>query len=281
MSADGRAQLLVRDGVRLGENRPRCDRLHRRMQPDAIVYYASWMDQVRHTPAYRHTNTWHTNKVDAGGNYVPDPEGDAMTFLDDCIAKVEDYRNQNDSTVTVSIRFIVHLVGDMHCPGHVKYPWYKSFKFTLSGKEYGLHNYWDEWALTLSNKWHYLEYGHQARPLFEAGKTRYRRRHAPRLAGRQRPRVPRDLRLDQGRSDAFVRGVARLHHFLARVRRGAGAESRIQVGGAAEPLVWVRRLRPHVAPPGMPSALRCDFRGGGVSELWVRTDGRPEIRPAT
>ena len=119
------------------------------------------MDQVRHTPAYRHTNTWHTNKVDAGGNYVPDPEGDAMTFLDACIAKVEDYRNQNDSTVTVSIRFIVHLVGDMHCPGHVKYPWYKSFKFTLSGKEYGLHNYWDEWALTLSNKWHYLEYGHQ------------------------------------------------------------------------------------------------------------------------
>lgn len=119
------------------------------------------MDQVRHTPAYRHTNTWHTNKVDAGGNYVPDPEGDAMTFLDDCIAKVEDYRNQNDSTVTVLIRFIVHLVGDMHCPGHVKYPWYKSFKFTLSGKEYGLHNYWDEWALTLSNKWHYLEYGHQ------------------------------------------------------------------------------------------------------------------------
>ena len=76
------------------------------------------MDQVRHTPAYRHTNTWHTNKVDAGETTCPDPEGDAMTFLDDCIAKVEDYRNQNDSTVTVSIRFIVHLVGDMHCPGH-------------------------------------------------------------------------------------------------------------------------------------------------------------------
>ena len=56
-----------------------------------------------------------------GGNYVPDPEGDAMTFLDDCIAKVEDYRNQNDSTVTVLIRFIVHLVGDMHCPGPVSY----------------------------------------------------------------------------------------------------------------------------------------------------------------
>ena len=62
-----------------------------------------------------------------------------MSLLDVCIAKVVDYRNHIDSTVTVLIRFIVHLVGDMHCPGHVKYPWYKSFKFTLSGKEYGLH----------------------------------------------------------------------------------------------------------------------------------------------
>ena len=55
---------------------------------------------------------------------------------------------------------------------------------------------------------------------------------------------------------------------LVRVRRGAGAESRIQVGCAAEPLVRIRRLRPHVAPPGMPPAFRCDFRGGGASELW-------------
>ncbi|MFQ7386609.1 MAG: hypothetical protein ACLRM8_01920 [Alistipes sp.] len=87
MSADGRALLLVRDGS-AGENRPRCDRRHRRMQPDAqsqkniekylggrsIVYYASWMDQVRHTPAYRHTNTWHTNKVDAGESTCPIPK---------------------------------------------------------------------------------------------------------------------------------------------------------------------------------------------------------------
>lgn len=127
----------------------------------SIVYYASWMDQIRHTPTYKHTTSWHTNSVDADGNYVPNPKGDAMSFLEDCIAKMRDYRNQNDSTVTVSIRFIVHLVGDMHCPGHVKYPWYKNINFSLNGKEYGFHNYWDEWALTLSNKWYYMEYQHQ------------------------------------------------------------------------------------------------------------------------
>ena len=119
------------------------------------------MDQIRHTPAYKHTTSWHTNSVDADGNYVPNPKGDAMSFLEDCIAKMRDYRNQNDSTITVSIRFIVHLVGDMHCPGHVKYPWYKNINFSLNGKEYGFHNYWDEWALTLSNRWYYMEYQHQ------------------------------------------------------------------------------------------------------------------------
>ncbi|WP_295940444.1 S1/P1 nuclease [uncultured Alistipes sp.] len=127
----------------------------------SIVYYASWMDQIRHTPPYKHTTTWHTNNVDADGRYVRDPKGDAMTFLEDCIAKIKDRKNQSDSTVTVATRFLIHLVGDMHCPVHVKYPWYNSYKFSLDGKEYGFHNFWDEWALTLSNKWYYLEYQHQ------------------------------------------------------------------------------------------------------------------------
>ena len=131
----------------------------------SIVYYASWMDQVRHTPAYRHTNTWHTNKVDAGGNYVPDPEGDAMTFLDDCIAKVEDYRNQNDSTVTVSIRFIVHLVGDMHCPTHVYYypdnMTLGKFPVKLHGVETNYHKIWDGQLLDSRHKfWGFQDYRH-------------------------------------------------------------------------------------------------------------------------
>lgn len=127
----------------------------------SIVYYASWMDQIRHTPAYKHTTSWHTNRVDAEGNYIPNPKGDAMSFLENCITKMRDYHNLNDSTIMVTICFIVHLVGDLHCPGHVKYPWYKNFNFSLNGKEYGFHNYWDEWALTLSNNWHYMEYQHQ------------------------------------------------------------------------------------------------------------------------
>ena len=35
-----------------------------------------------------------------------------------------------------------------------------------------------------------------------------------------------------------------------------------------DPNLAMEALRPHVAPPGMPPAFRCDFRGGGASELW-------------
>lgn len=88
MSADGRAQLLVRDGVRLGKIghdaiayiaecnlTPKAKKnIEKYLGGRSIVYYASWMDQVRHTPAYRHTNTWHTNKVDTGETTCPIPK---------------------------------------------------------------------------------------------------------------------------------------------------------------------------------------------------------------
>ena len=36
------------------------------------------------------------------------------------MAKVENggYKNMTDSAVAVSIKILVHLIGDMHCPGH-------------------------------------------------------------------------------------------------------------------------------------------------------------------
>ena len=44
----------------------------------SIVYYASWMDVYRHTPAYKVTSGWHGDTVDADGKYVPNAKGDAV-----------------------------------------------------------------------------------------------------------------------------------------------------------------------------------------------------------
>ena len=61
----------------------------------------------------------------------------------------------------VSIKYLVHLVGDMHCPVHVKYPWYKNFKFDLNGRPCEFHSFWDSGVLDLNHRWGYVEYRHQ------------------------------------------------------------------------------------------------------------------------
>ena len=119
----------------------------------SIVYYASWMDLYRHTPAYKVTSGWHGDTVDADGKYVPNAKGDAVQCIEEAIARLKDYRSLDDSTVLVSIKYLVHLVGDMHCPVHVKYPWYKNFKFDLNGRPCEFHSFWDSGVLDLNHRW--------------------------------------------------------------------------------------------------------------------------------
>lgn len=63
----------------------------------SIVYYASWMDVYRHTPAYKVTSGWHGDTVDADGKYVPNAKGDAVQCIEEAIARLKDYRSLDDS----------------------------------------------------------------------------------------------------------------------------------------------------------------------------------------
>lgn len=127
----------------------------------SIVYYASWMDNVRFLPAFRETSKWHGVDVDDNGRYVPRAGGDAVKCLEGAIEELKNLRSLDDSTAAVAIRFVVHLVGDLHCPVHLKYPWYKDFKFTLANREYRFHSFWDAASLELTHHWYYTEYGDQ------------------------------------------------------------------------------------------------------------------------
>lgn len=131
----------------------------------SIVYYASWMDDYRATPDYKHTTIWHTAAVDENFRYtdaVKRPGGDAVCELENAIAMLRDYKNLDDSTVAVNLKYVIHLVGDMHCPVHVKYPDLNmSFKIKISGKEYGYHNVWDSQIIEMTHRWYYMEWQHQ------------------------------------------------------------------------------------------------------------------------
>lgn len=131
----------------------------------SIVYYASWMDDYRETPLYKHTTVWHTAAVDKDGYYtdaVRRSTGDVVCELENAIEVLRDYKNLDDSTVIVNLKYVIHMVGDMHCPGHVKYADIKTnFDVELYGKKVSYHTVWDSNVLEQPHKWYYKEWQHQ------------------------------------------------------------------------------------------------------------------------
>ena len=61
----------------------------------------------------------------------------------------------------MSLRCIIHFVGDMHCPVHVKYAGQKSYNIYLDGQKYSYHSVWDDQIISRSHRWGYMEYAHQ------------------------------------------------------------------------------------------------------------------------
>lgn len=125
----------------------------------SIVDISSWMDHVRKTDEYKHTDGWHTGRVDKDFNPV---EGKVLSGLTGEIAKLDNgaYRNLPDSAVAVGIKLIVHMTGDMHCPSHTRFDTHDSgFTFKINGEEYPFHKFFDSGIMGLSRKgWGYEEY---------------------------------------------------------------------------------------------------------------------------
>ena len=122
----------------------------------SLAYYASWMDQWRYSAEYHHTARWHAVGIKDGklipGELVGDisifrapltPDEHGVARLEQMLDVLKDYRQQTDSLVAVNLKLIIHMVGDMHCPGHVFYDGQKQFEFKEGGKDMRFHGYID------------------------------------------------------------------------------------------------------------------------------------------
>lgn len=51
------------------------------------------------------------------------PEGNGTAYRQYliCMEKLSDYKNQTDSTVVVNLKLLLHIIADVHCPGHILY----------------------------------------------------------------------------------------------------------------------------------------------------------------
>jgi hypothetical protein len=85
-----------------------------------MVYWADWMDKVRSDSTYDFTATWHYANVDSGQTYESMPRvetGDVVIATELAIEMIQS-NTENDSIKTLYLKFLIHLIGDLHCPMH-------------------------------------------------------------------------------------------------------------------------------------------------------------------
>lgn len=123
----------------------------------SLAYYASWLDQWRYSDEYHHTARWHAVGI-KDGEFVPGqvagdiadflapltPDDHGVARMEQMLAQLKNYRNMTDSAVTVNLKCIIHMVGDMHCPGHVFYYGLKQYEMKEGGEPIRFHGFIDK-----------------------------------------------------------------------------------------------------------------------------------------
>lgn len=103
----------------------------------SIENHCNWMDAIRRPiqkkshpdyaamQVYRPSLRWHHMVVDEKFK-VSDKRsaigsGAMIPNLEKCIENLRNYRNMTDSAVAVNLKYVIHMLQDMHCPSHIFY----------------------------------------------------------------------------------------------------------------------------------------------------------------
>ena len=128
-----------------------------------MVYYCIWMDEIRNDSVYAFTRTWHYANVDKGKTYETQdkqPEGDVVTALELSINQLKN-KNQPDSVRSMYLKFLIHLVGDIHCPMHAGRAVDRGgndFSVIWKKEKTNLHRVWDGLLISDAKNWSSIEW---------------------------------------------------------------------------------------------------------------------------
>lgn len=124
---------------------------------DSITKYLSnetwqaasvWMDELRGNSQFDYMRKWHFVNMEQNVAYSPAIEnGDnVVNQLDVAIRNLKNRRNLTPDQVTLNIKVLFHLMGDLHNPLHVGYGYDRGgndVKVIYNEKTFSLHRIWD------------------------------------------------------------------------------------------------------------------------------------------
>ena len=114
-----------------------------------ITYQASWMDQYRSIEGYTDCDWWHSTNIDTKGKVVVGKTTTGAFHIERIRNEMANggYKNMPDSLVKVNLQYLIHMIGDHHCPGHIR--WNKEshphhfYNLKRKGKRFSTHRFWD------------------------------------------------------------------------------------------------------------------------------------------
>ena len=142
-----------------------------------LAYQASWMDQYRSIEGYTDCDWWHSTNIDAKGKVVVGKTTTGAFHIERIRKEMANggYKSMSDSLVKVNLQYLIHMVGDHHCPVHVR--WSKAehpqyfYNLKSRGKKLGYHRFWDGSPGFARKGWHCEKYYAHFSPLSK-GKTK-------------------------------------------------------------------------------------------------------------
>lgn len=124
-------------------------KIHDILGGESLPKVANWPDEIKSEPEnYSHTYNWHyTDWRDEDHNHDETlSSGKLITSIREQLAILKDPQTPKDKKA-FAIKFIVHLVGDLHMPFHVGNGVDRggnNCKVTFHGEKTNLHALWDE-----------------------------------------------------------------------------------------------------------------------------------------
>jgi len=91
------------------------------LQHNSLAEVADWMDNIRSDEKYNFTEDWHWVTIPDGMKYAEtqkNPNGDLVMKLEEIVAALKAH-NLDQNKEEEYLKYLVHLVGDLHQPLHV------------------------------------------------------------------------------------------------------------------------------------------------------------------
>ncbi len=125
----------------------------------SIPFYATWMDQARSIEPYTVCDKWHSTNIDAKNKVVVGKPTTGAYHIERIRKEMANgaYKTMSDSLVKINLQYLIHMVGDHHCPVHVRWskkdhPQYH-YNISNKGKTRRLHGFWDGSIAFRRGKW--------------------------------------------------------------------------------------------------------------------------------